>query len=127
MTTTMPSSAETSQLRYALVQHRDAMDAVARALARRRIPPEYLCVEVAITEFGRRLACSVRLPEAFDFVEADGTRMALTIERFNSVDGSAAFRMLAGWFRLVCSNGLIVGNSKLDFRCAHTPSLELGR
>jgi hypothetical protein len=110
---------------YKLVQHRDAMEAVGRALAGRHLAVDGLQVETTISEFGRRLACSVRLPYTFDFVEADGARMALTIECFNSVDGLSAFRVLAGWFRFVCTNGLIVGNSKLDFRRAHGPSLRL--
>ena len=123
----VPVPVATVSTRYALVQHRDAMDAVAHALARRKIPPDDLPVDVTTSEFGSRLACSVRLPDTFDFAETDGTRMALTIECFNSVDGSTAFRVLAGWFRFICSNGLIIGNTKLDFRRAHRPSLELGR
>ncbi len=97
----VPFPVGTVSKRYELVQHVDAMHAVGRALATRRIAPDCLPVEVVISESGRHLACSVRLPEKFDFTEADGTRMALTIECFNSVDGSSAFRVLAGWFRFV--------------------------
>ncbi|MGE5359810.1 MAG: DUF932 domain-containing protein [Bacteroidales bacterium] len=110
---------------YTLVQHGQAVDAIARALDHRGISPSELPTEVVTTEFGNRFTCSVRLPEKYDFVEIDGTRMALTIECFNSVDASASFRLLAGWFRFICSNGLIVGTRTLDYRRAHTPSLEL--
>lgn len=38
---------------------------------------------------------------------------------YNSHDGSSAFRLMAGVYRLVCSNGMIVGDSAFDFRIAH--------
>jgi hypothetical protein len=39
----------------------------------------------------------------------------------NAHDGSSAYRIMAGVYRLVCSNGLIVGSSFADIRVRHTP------
>jgi hypothetical protein len=38
----------------------------------------------------------------------------------NSHNGSSSYRMLAGLFRLVCANGLVVGNSFEEVRVRHT-------
>lgn len=51
--------------------------------------------------------------------------MALRLEFFNSVDGSTRFRALMGWFRFVCSNGLIIGITCSDIRKRHIGDLHL--
>jgi hypothetical protein len=38
----------------------------------------------------------------------------------NSHDGSSGFRLMAGVFRLVCANGLIVGHSDNEIRVRHS-------
>ena len=38
----------------------------------------------------------------------------------NSHDGTSAYKVLAGYFRFVCSNGLVVGTRLADFRVRHT-------
>lgn len=38
----------------------------------------------------------------------------------NSHDGSSSFRLMAGVFRLVCSNGLIVGHTDNEIRVQHS-------
>jgi hypothetical protein len=38
----------------------------------------------------------------------------------NSHDGSSGYQMLAGWFRFVCQNGLIVGSTTSDVRIRHS-------
>ena len=38
----------------------------------------------------------------------------------NSHDGSSSYRIMAGIYRLVCANGLIVGNSIAEARVRHT-------
>lgn len=38
----------------------------------------------------------------------------------NSHDGSSGYQMIGGWFRFVCQNGLIVGNTTSDVRIRHS-------
>ena len=38
----------------------------------------------------------------------------------NSHDGSSSYQLLAGFFRMVCSNGLIAGNVQNDVRIRHS-------
>jgi hypothetical protein len=52
--------------------------------------------------------------------------MALRLECLNSVDGSTRFRALMGWFRFVCSNGLVIGITRSDVRRRHIGDLILG-
>ena len=51
--------------------------------------------------------------------------MALRLECFNSVDGSSRFRALMGWFRFVCSNGLIIGVTRFGVSRRHLGDLRL--
>jgi hypothetical protein len=38
----------------------------------------------------------------------------------NSHDGTSSYQLLAGCFRFVCCNGLIVGDTAMDFRARHS-------
>jgi hypothetical protein len=49
--------------------------------------------------------------------------MAMRLECLNSVDGSTRFRALMGWFRFVCSNGLVVGVTQSDVKRRHIGDL----
>jgi hypothetical protein len=51
--------------------------------------------------------------------------MSMRLECFNSVDGSTRFRALMGWFRFVCSNGMVVGVTDSDVRRRHVGDLGL--
>ena len=51
--------------------------------------------------------------------------MALTFECFNSVDGTVPLFAVVGWFRFVCSNGLVVGTTSAKVRQRHSPPLEI--
>jgi Domain of unknown function (DUF932) len=52
-------------------------------------------------------------------------RMRFRIEVFNSVDGSCRLMSVAGWLRLVCSNGLIVGTALMQLQQQHRQQLEV--
>jgi Domain of unknown function (DUF932) len=47
------------------------------------------------------------------------------MECFNSVDGSSRLVVLFGWFRFVCSNGLVIGETKIEIRERHGQRLDL--
>lgn len=38
----------------------------------------------------------------------------------NSHDGTSAYRLISGWFRMVCSNGLIAGDIQNDVKVRHS-------
>lgn len=104
---------------YTLVPHTSILDAAADAIAAAKIAPSVVNAELKLTEYGERMALSLYLPDAYQFDPGDGHPMALRLECMNSVDGSTRFRALMGWFRFVCSNGLIIGVTHTDMRRRH--------
>jgi hypothetical protein len=49
----------------------------------------------------------------------DGHPLMLQLRCLNSVDGSASLRIVFSWYRLVCTNGLVVGFSQEAGRVPH--------
>ncbi len=112
---------------YTLVQHTAIFDIAVQALKAANIEPDVVKAELRITEYGERMELSIYLPKQYNIDPGDGHEMALRIECLNSVDGSTRFRALMGWFRFVCSNGLIVGVTRSDVRRRHVGSSPLGQ
>lgn len=110
---------------YVLVPHSDVLDVAKKALDDAGIAPSGVAAELEITEYGERMALSLFLPEEYSFDPGDGYPMALRLECFNSIDGSTRFRALMGWFRLVCSNGLVIGVTRSDVHRRHVGDLRL--
>lgn len=110
---------------YALVQHYEVVDAATTALYDVDIDPATVKADLSITEYGERMRLSLYMPERFNFDPGDGNPMAMRLECFNSVEGSTRFRALLGWFRFICSNGLVIGVTKTDLRRRHVGNLSI--
>jgi hypothetical protein len=104
---------------YALVPHTEVLDVATRVLETAKIPPGEVKAELKLTAYGERMALSLYLPDKYCFDPGDQHPIALRLECLNSVDGSTRFRALLGWFRFVCSNGLIIGVTHSDMRRRH--------
>jgi len=111
--------------RYVLVQHASVIAALEQALRRADVDPLELRCRLTMSESGARMAMRVELPERFAFHAPDGHSMALTFECFNSVDRTVPLFALLGWFRFVCSNGLVVGTTHASLRNNHRPPLRI--
>lgn len=111
--------------RYVLVQHTSVIEALENALRSVDVDPPDLQCRLTMSESGARMAMRVELPERFAFNAPDEHQMALTFECFNSVDRTVPFFALLGWFRFVCSNGLVVGTTHAAMRQHHRPSLHI--
>jgi hypothetical protein len=120
-----PLPVGTVSKRYVLVQHADASHAVIAEIAKAGIDAAAVPARLLISEYGTRIALRATLPSAYAFTPADGEPMALTFECFNSVDGTVPLFAAVGWFRFVCSNGLIVGTASASVRQRHSPPLEI--
>ena len=81
--------------------------------------------KLLLTKNGERMELSLYLPERYDFDPGDDSRMALQLVCLNSVDGSTRFRVLMGWFRFICSNGLVIGVTQYDVRRRHVGDVGL--
>jgi hypothetical protein len=110
---------------YSLIQHRDVLASVFRALKLIQIDISELDSTLLLSEYGERMQWSCNLP-AFDFDPGDNCPIALRINCLNSVDTSTLFDISFGWFRLVCSNGMMYGLKESRFRRRHVQSLDPG-
>ena len=110
---------------YTLIPHTTVIDAAIQALQSVKIEPSKVRSEIALTEYGERMALSLFFPTQYQFDSADGHPMDLRLECLNSVDGSTRFRALMGWFRIICSNGLVIGITHSDIRRRHVGDFQL--
>jgi hypothetical protein len=110
---------------YALVPHDAVLNFATQALNQAKIPLSDVKAELKITEYGERMALGLYLPEKYAFDPGDGHPMALRLECLNSVDGSTRFRAIMGWFRFVCSNGMIIGVTRFDVHRRHVGDIWL--
>lgn len=111
--------------RYVLVQHASVIATLENALRSVDVEPPGLRCRLTLSESGARMAIRVELPERFAFNAPDRHPMALTFECFNSVDGTVPLFALLGWFRFVCSNGLVVGTTHASLRHRHRPPFRI--
>lgn len=114
--------------KYKLVQHYEVFDAAVNAIRDIGIDTELIKVKLRITGFGERMALSFLFPEdeSYSFsIDNNGDNMRLRLQCFNSVEGSMKFMAFLGWYRLVCSNGLMVGVTKLGLQRRHCIGLEI--
>lgn len=111
---------------YVLIKHTEVLETAKQALEQIKIPAKNVRAEIRMTEHGERMALSLYLPDNYTFDPGDGNKIAMRLECFNSMDGSTGFRALMGWFRFVCSNGLVVGVTQADIRRRHIGDVGLG-
>lgn len=107
------------------MQHAEAVAAVTVEIRKAGVDPAHVPARLLISEYGTRIAVRATLPDAYAFTPPDGHKMALTFECFNSVDGSVPLLAAVGWFRFVCSNGLVVGTTSAKVRQRHSPALNI--
>ncbi len=110
---------------YTLAPHRDVARLCLDGLIDVGMKPDELRYELGLSELGEWMNLRIYFPAAFSFVEAQGNELDLRLECFNSVDGSSRLVILFGWFRLVCSNGLVIGETKIEIKERHGTSLDL--
>jgi hypothetical protein len=67
----------------------------------------------------------IYLDDTYSYTDPHGKKLDLRLECFNSVDGSSRLVILFGWFRFVCANGLVIGESKIEIKERHRQNLDL--
>jgi hypothetical protein len=108
-----------------LVQHTEVGDRCLSAMAKAGIDPAEVRCEVGLSELDEWMNLRLYFPEDYSYPAVDGDPLDLRVEVFNSVDGSSRLTILSGWFRFICSNGLVIGESLLEVKDIHNPSLDL--
>ncbi len=110
---------------YMLVSHREAAELCRKGLIDSGIEEEDLRYEVGLSELGEWMNLRIYLPKSYQFLGAPGSALDLRLECFNSVDGSSRLMILFGWFRLVCKNGMVIGETKIEINERHGQGLDL--
>ena len=108
---------------YSLIQHRDVLASVFRALKMIRIDISSVESSLLLSEYGERMHWSCAIPD-MDFNPGDGYPLVLRINCLNSVDTSTVLEIAFSWFRLVCSNGMMFGLKDSRLRRRHIQSLD---
>jgi len=108
---------------YSLIQHRDVLASIYRALKLLHLEVAALESSLIMSEYGERMQWSCHLPN-FDFDPGDGCPLVLQMNCLNSVDMSTSLEVTLSWFRLVCSNGLMFGMGDSRLRKRHIQSLD---
>ena len=110
---------------YSLVQHQEVARRCLEGVMQAGVEAADLRCELGLTEHGEWMNLRLYFPKNFDHVPKDGHPLKLRLECFNSVDGSYRLVILLGWLRFVCSNGMVIGETKADFRELHNERLDL--
>lgn len=110
---------------YSLAPHRDVAMLCRKGLVDAGVDEAGLRYEVGISELGEWMNFRIYLPDAYSFTDAHGKKLDLRLECFNSVDGSSRLVILFGWFRFVCENGLVIGETKIEIKERHGQNLDL--
>lgn len=110
---------------YTLAPHREVAALCRQGLVDAGIEPGDLRYEVGLSELGEWMNFRIYFPDLYSFTDARGQNLDLRLECFNSVDGSSRLVILFGWFRIVCANGLIIRETKIEIKERHGQALDL--
>ena len=89
------------------------------------VDPANLRYEVGVSELGEWMNFRMYFPEEYGLQDSHGERVDLRLECFNAVDASSKLIVLFGWYRLVCANGMVIGESKIEIRERHGEPLDI--
>ena len=108
---------------YSLIQHRDVLASVFRALKMLQIDVSGVESTLLLSEYGERMQWSCEIP-GVDFDPGDGYPLVLRIHCLNSVDTSTMLEIGVSWLRLICANGMMFGLQDSRLRRRHVQSLD---
>ncbi len=108
---------------YSLIQHRDVLSSIYRALKLLKFDCDNIGSSLLMTEYGERMQWSCELPK-IKFDPGDGHPILLRMNCLNSVDMTTSLEVTLTWYRVVCSNGLMFGLGDSRLRKRHIHSLD---
>lgn len=118
-----PMPVATVSKTYSLIQHRDLLASVFRALKMIHLDISGVPSSLLLSEYGERMQWSCPIPNV-GFDPGDGHPIVLRINCLNSVDTSTVLEITFSWYRLVCSNGMMFGLGDSRLRRRHIQSLD---
>lgn len=106
--------------KYRLLPHAVVVDGFRKALEKGGYRFEE---RIQVTKGGAHMFATYSFPELTIRVGKDD-EIALQFTVKNSYDGGTSLNIVLGAFRLVCSNGMIIGKRFLGFKWRHTGDVE---
>jgi hypothetical protein len=103
---------------YALISHCDAVESLKEALQRIDKEINVYPAEIYIGDSGAKLGLRLVLSDIV-MNPGDNHPVAGRIELLNSVDRTLPLRLTMGYFRFVCSNGMIIENATTNLLEIH--------
>lgn len=111
--------------KYTLAQHTAVADLCIKGLQDCGFDPAQFDCQLGLSALGEWMNFRVFLPKEYNLMPTDQQPMRLRLECFNSVDGGACLELFLGWYRLICSNGLVIGKSLRRVREIHDAKLDI--
>ncbi len=98
---------------YSLLRHETVIDSIRKVLGKNKYEEK-----IEVCNNGARLFATYKLPEIqYEVVPGDFVSMQFVAK--NSYDGSRSFSLMLGAFRLVCSNGMVIGKELFNYSQKH--------
>jgi hypothetical protein len=112
--------------KYKLVKHEKVLENVEEVLETNKEFGHYER-SVLLYKSGARMRTKYRFPDTEVVVKFRGKNdiMNPTLEVFNSYDRSIKHTVMLGAFRLICTNGAVVGETFAKYKKRHMPDLYL--
>lgn len=111
---------------YQLVPHRTLIEHLLGVLRKQGVSTEGVILQAHLTPRGERLLGQLIILDPDYQVGPDGYTCALSVFMRNAVDGRGGLDVRLGWYRLVCTNGMVIGKTVARYRSPHRPGLNLG-
>jgi hypothetical protein len=106
--------------KYCLVEHKDAFD---RFLSAVDVLGDRNLTEYDIYNEGSKVQAKWEFPN--HQIDVDGDKINLQLVVRNSYDRTSAFSVLFGAYRLICSNGMVIGKSLSKNRQIHIGMIDI--
>ena len=98
---------------YGLLKHQDVVESFRKALKKTKHEEK-----ITVLKNGAHLIATYTLPDiSLEIKKGDFVSMQFVVR--NSYDGTKSFSVMLGAFRLVCSNGLIIGKEVFRYTQKH--------
>lgn len=110
---------------YKLITNYEAFDAFDTALSRSALDLDGMTIKDELSYGGARTIRTYVFPNHAVNIGRVGDIVNLQLRVVNSYDGSTAFSTLLGGYRLVCTNGLVIGKTFTQNYARHTKGFSI--
>ncbi len=111
--------------RYKLVNHEDAYVRAMTAIQASNLDTNGMTESIDYSYSGARMIVKLKFPEHRVIIGKSDDEVDLQLNIHNSYDGSKPFTIDVGGYRLVCSNGMIIGQTFSKVQRRHTKGLNI--